>query len=113
MAEIPKSLSVSFRQDAGSVEHNNRIFAADNVDSSRSADNIIYVQKDLREFYHVIFDGALAEYNSAQTRKDRVIENYHDHVKHGKREKIISRGSCDIRQFRNVRSWVGELADRY
>lgn len=89
MAETPKALSVSFRQDAGSVEHNNRIFVADNVDSSRSADNIIYVQKDLREFYHEIFDGALAEYNSAQTRKDRVIENYYDHVKRGKREKLF------------------------
>lgn len=89
MAETPKSLSVSFRQDAGSIEHNNRIFVADNVDSSRSADNIIYIQKDLREFYHEIFDGALAEYNSAQTRKDRVIENYYDHVKRGKREKLF------------------------
>lgn len=89
MAETPKSLSVSFRQDAGSIEHNNRIFVADNVDSSRSADNNIYVQKDLREFYHEIFDGALAEYNSEQTRKDRVIENYYDHVKRGKREKLF------------------------
>lgn len=89
MAETPKALSVSFRQDAGSIEHNNRIFVADNVDSSRSADNIIYVQNDLREFYHEIFDGALAEYNSTQTRKDRVIENYYDHVKRGKREKMF------------------------
>lgn len=89
MAETPKLLSVSFRQDAESVEHNNRIFVADNVDSSRSADNIIYVQKDLREFYHEIFDGALAEYISTQTRKDRLIENYYDHVKRGKREKLF------------------------
>lgn len=89
MAETPKSLSVSFRQDAESIEHNNRIFVADNVESSRSADNIIYVQKDLREFYHEIFDGALAEYNSTQARKDRVIDNYYDHVKHGKREKLF------------------------
>lgn len=89
MAETPKALSVSFRQDEGSIEHNNRIFIADNVDSSRSPDNIVYVQKDLREFYHELFDSALAEYNSAQTRKDRVIENYYEHVKRGKREKLF------------------------
>ena len=59
MAETPKSLSVSFRQDAGSIEHNNRIFVAENVDSSRSADNIIYIQKDLREFYHEILTARL------------------------------------------------------
>lgn len=89
MAETPKALSVSFRQDAGSIEHNNRIFIADNVDSSRSPDNIVYVQKDLRELYHELFDSALAEYNSAQTRKDRVIENYYEHVNRGKREKLF------------------------
>ena len=89
MAETPKALSVSFRQDDGSIEHNNRIFVAKNVDSSRSADNIVYVQKDLRELYHEIFDDALAEYNSAQTRKDRVIEDYYEHVKRGKREKLF------------------------
>lgn len=89
MAETPNALSVSFRQDAGSIEHNNRIFVADNVDGSRSPDNIIYVQKDLRELYHELFDGALAEYNSAQTRKDRVIENYYEHIKRGRKEKLF------------------------
>ncbi len=89
MAETPNALSVSFRQDAGSIEHNNRIFVADNVDSSRSPNNIVYVQKDLRELYHELFDEALAEYNSAQTRKDRVIENYYEHIKHGKKEKLF------------------------
>lgn len=89
MAETPKALSVSFRQDAGSIEHNNRIFIADNVDSSRSPENIVYVQKDLRELYHELFDSALAEYNSKQTRKDRVIENYYEHIKHGRKEKLF------------------------
>ncbi len=89
MAETPKALSVSFRQDAGSIEHNNRIFVAENVDSSRSTDNIVYVQKDLRELYHELFDDALIEYNSAQTRKDRVIENYYEHIKRGKKEKLF------------------------
>lgn len=89
MAETPKALSVSFRQDAGSIEHNNRIFVADNVDGSRSPDNIVYVQKDLRELYHELFDDALTEYNSAQTRKDRMIENYYEHIKRGKKEKLF------------------------
>ncbi len=89
MAETPKALSVSFRQDAGSIEHNNRIFVADNVDSSRSPDNIVYVQKDLRELYHELFDEALAVYNSRQTRSDRRINDYYEHIKRGKKEKLF------------------------
>lgn len=89
MAEAPKALSVSFRQDDGSIEHNNRIFTARNVDSSRSTDNIVYVQNDLRELYHELFDSALAKYNSKQARKDRVIENYYDHISRGKKEKLF------------------------
>lgn len=89
MAETPKALSVSFRQDDGSIEHNNRIFTARNVDSSRSCDNIVYVQNDLQELYHELFDGALAEYNSKQTRKDRVIANYYDHISRSKKEKLF------------------------
>ncbi len=89
MSETPKALSVSFRQDAGSIEHNNRIFVADNVDSSHSPDNIVYVQKDLRELYHELFDEALVKYNSRQTRSDRRINDYYEHIKRGKKEKLF------------------------
>ncbi|MCM1166629.1 MAG: plasmid recombination protein, partial [Ruminococcus sp.] len=63
----------------------------DNVDGSRSADNIIYVQKDLRKLYHELFDEALAEYNANQTRKDRIIPDYYEHIRRGKRRSFFKR----------------------
>ncbi len=71
MGETQKRLSISFRSDDGCVEHNNRDFFTDNVDKNRTPDNITYVRRDLRELYHELFDEALAEYNSRQTRSDR------------------------------------------
>lgn len=46
-----KALSISFRSDDGCIEHNNRDFFTDNVDKSRTPNNITYVKRDLRELY--------------------------------------------------------------
>ena len=89
MSETPKHLSVSFRVDNGCVEHNNRNFFSDNVDKNRTPDNITYVRRDLRELYHELFDEALAEYNSRQTRSDRKIPDYYEHIRLGKKEKLF------------------------
>ena len=41
MSEVNgKTLSIYFRIDEGVIEHNNRIFIANNVDSERGQDNI-------------------------------------------------------------------------
>ena len=76
-----KSVSVSFRVDAGVIEHNNRKFFANNVDRSRTGDNIIYQQRNIHEMYKVLFGKALKEYNAKQTRADRKISNYYEHIK--------------------------------
>ena len=89
MSETPKHLSVSFRVDNGCVEHNNRNYFSDNVDKNRTPDNITYVRRDLRELYHELFDEALAEYNSRQTRSDRKIPDYYEHIRLGKKEKLF------------------------
>lgn len=89
MSETQKRLSISFRSDDGCVEHNNRDFLTDNVDKSRTPDNITYVRRDLREVYHELFDEALAEYNSRQTRSDRQINDYYEHIRLGKKEKLF------------------------
>lgn len=47
MRGTTKHLSISFRSDNGCIEHNNRAFFTDNVDRSRTGDNITYVKKDL------------------------------------------------------------------
>ena len=46
-----KTLSIFFRIDEGIIEHNNRIFIANNVDSERVQDNITYSRQDIREYY--------------------------------------------------------------
>ena len=89
MSETTKYLSISFRSDDGCIEYNNRDFFTDNVDRSRTNDNITYIKRDLREFYHEIFDKALAEYNSKQTRSDRRIDDYYEHIRQGKKEKLF------------------------
>lgn len=81
MGKTQKRLSISFRSDDGCVEHNNRDFFTDNVDKSRTPDNITYVRRDLREVYHELFDEALSEYNSRQTRSDRRINDYYEHIR--------------------------------
>ena len=56
MSNDIKALSISFRSDNGYIEHNNRDFFTDNVDKSRTPNNITYIKRDLRELYHELFD---------------------------------------------------------
>lgn len=57
------------------------------MDSQRISDNIILKQDDIKSVYHELFDDALVEYNVKQKRKDRVIKNYHEHIRHSRQEK--------------------------
>lgn len=89
MSNDVKALSISFRSDDGCVEHNNRDFFTDNVDKSRTPNNITYIKRDLRELYHELFDEALAEYNAKQERPDRQIPDYYEHIRKSKKEKLF------------------------
>ena len=71
----------------GDLYHNNRRFVAENVDKSRISDNITIISEDVKTVYHELFDKSLAEYNSKQKRKDRIIKDYHDHIRHSRQEK--------------------------
>lgn len=71
----------------GDVFHNNRKIITENVDKDKISSNIILVQDDIKDVYHELFDTALAEYNSRQKRKDRMIKNYHEHIRHSRQEK--------------------------
>lgn len=79
--------TISGRIGKGSIGHDNRKFIAKNVDAARTADNIVLVQGNIEQVYHELFDEALAEYNARQTRKDRCIKNYYEHICHSKQEK--------------------------
>ena len=84
-----KQLSISFRVDAGVVEHNNREFIARNVDGERIGDNITYRREDLREFYQKLFGQALADYNAGKKRLYQRISDYYEHIKNGKQERLF------------------------
>lgn len=81
--------SISFKIGKGSIAHNARDFTASNVDSNRSQYNIEYVNKDLKQTYHELFDDAVTKYNARQTRSDRTIPNYYEKIRMGKQEKLF------------------------
>ncbi|MCM1166913.1 MAG: plasmid recombination protein [Lachnospiraceae bacterium] len=90
-----KKYSISFQmanksetRNVGVISHNNRKFFAKNVDQNRSADNVTYIEKDLREFYHELFDDALRSYNE-KMRSNRKITDYYEHIKNSKQERLF------------------------
>lgn len=72
--------SISMCEGKGSLSHNNREFTAKNIDPSRTADNIVFVQQELGEAYHHLFDEAVEKYNARQKRNDRKIDDYFEHL---------------------------------
>ncbi len=90
-----KKYSISFQmanksetRNIGVIAHNNRKFFAKNVDQNRSLDNVTYVEKNLRDFYHELFDDALKSYND-KMRSNRKITDYYEHIKNSKQERLF------------------------
>ena len=79
--------TISGQIDKGDVNHNNRKFIAENVDRTRVKDNITIIKDDIKQVYHELFDDALKAFNARQTRKDRIIHDYREHIRHGRQEK--------------------------
>jgi FtsZ-binding cell division protein ZapB len=71
----------------GDINHNNRSLITENVNREKIKDDIIICQKSLKQLYHDCFDNALAEFNARQTRRDRKITNYQEHIRHSRQEK--------------------------
>lgn len=102
---------VSMPQGKGSQMHNKREYekygkpTPDNIDVSKSHENITLVDRDIKEAYREIFGEALDKYNAKQKRADRKIEDYCDHIKKSKNgeklfyEDVVQWGSKD--DFRN------------
>lgn len=79
--------TISFTQGKGSVNHNSRKFHANNTDPERSHLNIEYINENIKDVYHELFDEALARYNEKQTRNDRRIDDYYEKILSSKQEK--------------------------
>jgi len=79
--------TISAMSGKGSVNHNRRIFTAENVDPTRSHLNIEYCYTPIEQAYDQLFGEALAAYNAKQKRKDRCIDNYYEKIRQSKQEK--------------------------
>lgn len=84
---MERTISVTIGK--GSVNHNRRAFMASNVDTTRTPNNIEYIYQDIHDVYHILFDDSLEKYNSKQKRNDRKIENYYEHIRTSKQEKVF------------------------
>lgn len=91
--------TISMCQGKGSLSHNNREFTAKNIDPSRTADNIVFVQQDLGDAYHQLFDEAVERYNAHQKRKDRMIDDYFQHLFNREPSKSVITGANKQKSF--------------
>lgn len=116
---------VSMSQGKGSQLHNRREYEKigkpipDNIDSSKTAENITLVDRDIKEAYREIFGEALDKYNAKQKRADRKIEDYCDHIKKSKNgeklfyEDVVQWGSKDDFQNPQTREGAKEALVKY
>lgn len=116
---------VSMPQGKGSQLHNRREYEKigkpipDNIDSSKTAENITLVDRDIKEAYREIFGEALDKYNAKQKRADRKIEDYCDHIKKSKNgeklfyEDVVQWGSKDDFQNPQMRERAKEALVKY
>ena len=125
-------MSISFKTSTKmtSIKHNNRDLTEEefkqpqhqHIDQDKIHENIYIKQEPIKEAYEKIFGSALEEYNSKQTRKDRRIEDYFQHVKKSKtldlqREFIVGIGDKydwdRIKNSTEAKRWVGEKLAEY
>lgn len=57
----------------------------DHIHADRTADNVILVNRDIKELYRELFDDARRAYNAKQSRDDRKIGDYLEKVRADKR----------------------------
>ncbi len=103
----------------GSMNHNSRKFTAENVDKTRSKNNISYCNRDIKEVYHELFDDAVKRFNDKQKRADRKITNYYEKICSSKQEKpfkevIIQIGNSeDMSAMDNNGELAKKILDKY
>jgi len=81
--------SISIELGKGALKHNSRIFNTPNTNPERSHLNKEYINDDIKNVYHELFDEAVERYNSKQTRNDRKVKNYYEKICNGKQEKLF------------------------
>lgn len=117
--------SISMPQGKGSQMHNRREYEKfgkpipANIDSTKTAENITLIDKDIREAYQEIFGEALAEYNKKQQRADRKIDDYLQHIRKSKNgekpfyEDVLQWGKKEDFESEETRQRAKEALVRY
>ena len=103
--------SISMCEGKGSLSHNNREFTAKNIDPLRTPDNIVFVQQDLGETYHQLFDEAVERYNARQKRNDRKINDYFEHLFNRPPSKSVIEGANKQKSFYEHLVYIGTKND--
>ncbi len=103
--------SISMCEGKGSLSHNNREFTAKNIDPLRTPDNIVFVQQDLGETYHQLFDEAVERYNARQKRSDRKIGDYFEHLFNRPPSKSVIEGANKQKSFYEHLVYIGTKND--
>ncbi|MGL5272153.1 MAG: plasmid recombination protein, partial [Phocaeicola sp.] len=105
--------TISIAKGKGSIGHNSREFKADNIDPSRVHFNTCYVNEDLQETYHKLFDNALESYNAKQKRNDRKIPDYYEKIRTSKQEKLFYEIIVQVGNFEDMHatSKNGKIAE--
>ena len=103
--------SMSHCQGKGSLSHNNREFIYQNVDPSRTKDNITYISESLAEAYQKCFGEATKIYNEKQTRDDRKIDVYYSHLFGKQQQNSVAVGSNKQKSFYESLVQVGTKND--
>ena len=103
--------SISMCEGKGSLSHNNREFSAKNIDSSRTPNNVVFVQQALSDAYHQLFDEAVEKYNANQKRKDRKIGNYFEHLFNRPPSKSVITGTNKHKSFYEHLVYIGTRKD--
>ncbi len=70
------------------------------MDKERTELNKEYCRESIKKVYHNLFDDALEKFNRKQNRKDRMINNYYEHIRTGHQEKpfteiVVQIGNMD------------------
>ena len=84
--------SISLRVGSGNLDHNKRGFVAQNVDSERIKNNIVYKNESLIQAYNKLFSKAIDEHDRKQKQPCRrygSAENYLLKIAKGKQEKVF------------------------
>lgn len=104
--------TLSFVKGKGSVTHNMREFKASNVDEQRIKNNIVFCNEKIEDVYVKLFKKSSLEYNAKQTRNDRMIFDYFEHIRKSKQQKLMYEIIVQIGDMEdmNAQSENGEIA---